>query len=142
MVDNCSTTARLGSRKWLVITHTLTHLLTHLLTHSLTYLFTHLLTHSLTHSLTYSLTYLFTHSLTCLLTHLLTHLLISRAPRFDYILEQLAYPAIDAKKSPDSSLINNFLTNKVHKAVDECCTMRPSVDISLFAESTMLERTY
>jgi ketol-acid reductoisomerase len=80
MVDNCSTTARLGSRKW--------------------------------------------------------------APRFDYILEQLAYPAIDAKKSPDSSLINNFLTNKVHKAVDECCTMRPSVDISLFAESTMLERTY
>ena len=78
MVDNCSTTARLGSRKW--------------------------------------------------------------APRFDYILEQLAYPALDADGSPDSKLMSDFLTNTVHAAVDACCQMRPSVDISLFAESTMLER--
>jgi ketol-acid reductoisomerase len=78
MVDNCSYTARLGSRKW--------------------------------------------------------------APRFDYILEQLAYPALDADKPADQGLINDFVTNTVHPAVDECCKMRPSVDISLFAESTMLER--
>jgi len=77
MVDNCSTTARLGSRKW--------------------------------------------------------------APRFDYILEQLAYPAIDAG-SATNKYIEDFKNHKVHGAVIECCKMRPSVDISLFAKSTMLER--
>eukprot|EP01036_Dinobryon_divergens_P022487 gene22487-30748_t len=79
MVDNCSTTARLGSRKW--------------------------------------------------------------APRFDYILEQLAYTALDAGAPVNSDLLEAFKTNSVHAAVDACCQMRPSVDISLFAESTMLERT-
>jgi len=79
MVDNCSTTARLGSRKW--------------------------------------------------------------APRFDYILEQLAYPAMDSNAPVNAKLIEDFKKNKVHDAVTECCKMRPSVDISLFAESTMLERT-
>lgn len=78
MVDNCSTTARLGSRKW--------------------------------------------------------------APRFDYILEQVAYPALDAKKPVDAKLIEAFKKNSVHAAVVECCKLRPTVDISLFAESTMLER--
>ena len=78
MVDNCSTTARLGSRKW--------------------------------------------------------------APRFDYILEQLAYPALDKDVPVNQELINNFKTNSVHDAVIECCKLRPSVDISLFAESTMVER--
>ena len=80
MVDNCSTTARLGSRKW--------------------------------------------------------------APRFDYILEQLAYPALDKNLPVNSKLIEDFKNNKVHAAVDACCQMRPSVDISLFAESSMIERTY
>lgn len=79
MVDNCSRTARLGSRKW--------------------------------------------------------------APRFDYILEQLAYPALDANAAVDKKLIEEFKSNTVHDAVTECCKMRPSVDISLFAESSMLERT-
>lgn len=79
MVDNCSTTARLGSRKW--------------------------------------------------------------APRFDYILEQLAYPALDANAPVNKDLIEAFKSNSVHNAVDACCLMRPSVDISLFAESSMLERT-
>lgn len=79
MVDNCSRTARLGSRKW--------------------------------------------------------------APRFDYILEQLAYPALDADAPVNEQLIEFFKGNTVHAAVTECCKMRPSVDISLFAESTMLERT-
>lgn len=76
MVDNCSVTARLGSRKW--------------------------------------------------------------APRFDYILEQNAYPELNA--AVDATLIENFVNNKVHNAVDACCLMRPSVDISLFAETSMLER--
>lgn len=78
MVDNCSTTARLGSRKW--------------------------------------------------------------APRFDYILEQLAYPALDNNTPVNNDLIQAFKSNPVHPAVDACCQMRPSVDISLFAESTMIER--
>lgn len=78
MVDNCSTTARLGSRKW--------------------------------------------------------------APRFDYILEQIAYPALNDGAAVDKKLIDDFTNHKVHAAVLECCKMRPSVDISLFAESTMLER--
>lgn len=55
MVDNCSTTARLGSRKW--------------------------------------------------------------APRFDYILEQLAYTAIDEGAAVDEKLITEFLENPVHDAV-------------------------
>lgn len=79
MVDNCSTTARLGSRKW--------------------------------------------------------------ASRFDYILEQLAYPALDANAPVKSEIIENFKSNRVHDSVIACSKMRPSVDISLFAESTMLERT-
>ena len=76
MIDNCSTTARLGARKW--------------------------------------------------------------APRFDYILEQVAYPNID--NAPNADLIEKFKKNPVHEAVLACCEMRPSVDISLFAESTVMER--
>jgi ketol-acid reductoisomerase len=78
MVDNCSRTARLGSRKW--------------------------------------------------------------APRFDYILEQLAYPAIDNKAPVKKDLLEAFLSNSVHNAVDACLQMRPSVDISIFADSTVMER--
>lgn len=63
------------------------------------------------------------------------------APRFDYILEQLAYPALDSNAPVSTELIEAFKNNNVHAAVDACCQMRPSVDISLFAESTMLERT-
>lgn len=55
MVDNCSITARLGSRKW--------------------------------------------------------------APRFDYILEQLAYTAIDEGAAVDEALIQKFLENPVHDAI-------------------------
>jgi len=63
------------------------------------------------------------------------------APRFDYILEQLAYPALDSDVAAQTALLEAFKANPVHAAVDACCRMRPSVDISLFAESTMLERT-
>lgn len=69
MVDNCSTTARLGSRKW--------------------------------------------------------------APRFDYLLSQLAYTAVDAGKQPDPSIIQAFVDHPVHSAVGTLLQYRPSVDISV-----------
>lgn len=69
MVDNCSTTARLGSRKW--------------------------------------------------------------APRFDYILSQLAYPRIDSGEKPDGGLITKFINHPVHESVKVLAKLRPSVDIFL-----------
>jgi ketol-acid reductoisomerase len=69
MVDNCSTTARLGSRKW--------------------------------------------------------------APRFDYILEQLAFTAIDEGKPGDAKLIEQFKKNPIHDVLAVCAELRPSVDISV-----------
>ncbi len=58
MVDNCSYTARLGSRKW--------------------------------------------------------------APRFDYILEQQAYVAIDNHEKLDEDSVNDFLNDPVHKVWSIC----------------------
>jgi len=69
MVDNCSTTARLGARKW--------------------------------------------------------------APRFDYLLSQQAIPALDRLSAPDTALIDAFKTHRIHQAITECATLRPSVDISV-----------
>jgi ketol-acid reductoisomerase len=69
MVDNCSTTARLGSRKW--------------------------------------------------------------APRFDYILEQLAFTAVDTGKPSDAKLIEQFKGNPIHDVLAVCAELRPSVDISV-----------
>lgn len=72
MVDNCSTTARLGSRKW--------------------------------------------------------------APRFDYNLEQQAYSAIDKEVPVDEEIIQKFLKDEVHGALEVCASLRPSVDISVSME--------
>jgi ketol-acid reductoisomerase len=69
MVDNCSTTARLGSRKW--------------------------------------------------------------APRFDYLLTQLAFTAIDEAKAGDGKLIADFKANPIHDVLAVCAELRPSVDISV-----------
>jgi len=69
MVDNCSTTARLGSRKW--------------------------------------------------------------APRFDYLLTQIAYVSIDEGRAGDASLITALKSNAIHKVMSVCCELRPSVDISV-----------
>ncbi|KAL3160439.1 hypothetical protein ABBQ32_010759 [Trebouxia sp. C0010 RCD-2024] len=74
MVDNCSYTARLGSRKW--------------------------------------------------------------APRFDYILEQQAYVAIDNHEKLDEDCVNDFLNDPVHKALAKCSEMRPPVDISIGGEGS------
>jgi ketol-acid reductoisomerase len=67
MVDNCSTTARLGARKW--------------------------------------------------------------APRFDYLLTQLAYPAIDAKHELDRAPFARFENHPIHDVLRTCAQLRPSVDI-------------
>jgi ketol-acid reductoisomerase len=61
------------------------------------------------------------------------------APRFDYILEQLAYTAVDNGKPVDQTLLKAFEEHPVHAAVEECCKLRPPVDISLFAETTTKE---
>lgn len=78
MVDNCSRTARLGSRKW--------------------------------------------------------------APRFDYLLEQQAFTNVDNEDLDTDTLINEFLNNPVHDAVDVCRSLRPSVDISCEAPSSVKEK--
>jgi ketol-acid reductoisomerase len=67
MVDNCSTTARLGSRKW--------------------------------------------------------------APRFDYLLTQVAFPAIDDQAALDTTLVKAFEDHPIHEVLRICGDMRPSVDI-------------
>jgi ketol-acid reductoisomerase len=69
MVDNCSTTARLGSRKW--------------------------------------------------------------APRFDYILTQQAYVAIDSNQKLDTSLVDAFKKHSIHAVLRTVGEMRPAVDISV-----------
>ncbi|GLC42729.1 hypothetical protein PLESTB_001132300 [Pleodorina starrii] len=74
MVDNCSYTARLGSRKW--------------------------------------------------------------APRFDYIIEQQAFVAVDAGTPTDSEVMAEFLAHPVHRALATCSSMRPSVDISVGGDSS------
>jgi ketol-acid reductoisomerase len=67
MVDNCSTTARLGSRKW--------------------------------------------------------------APRFDYVLTEQSYVAIDDKQPLDESTVAAFEDHEIHHVLEECAKLRPSVDI-------------
>ena len=67
MVDNCSTTARLGSRKW--------------------------------------------------------------APRFDYVLTEQSYVAIDDKDKVDTRLVDSFKEHRIHQVLAECAKLRPSVDI-------------
>lgn len=69
MIDNCSTTARLGARKW--------------------------------------------------------------ASRFDYILTQQSFPALDEGAQVDEELFDNFVNNDIHAVFDVCAELRPSVDISL-----------
>jgi len=67
MVDNCSVTARLGSRKW--------------------------------------------------------------APRFDYLLEQVAYPALDGHGSLDMAPFEAFEGHTIHEVLKTCGNLRPAVDI-------------
>jgi len=61
------------------------------------------------------------------------------APRFDYILDQLAYTAVDNGKPVSEDLIAAFENHKVHAAVEECCKLRPTVDISVGSDSSTKE---
>jgi len=61
------------------------------------------------------------------------------APRFDYLLAQLAYTAVDNGVPVNEQLISDFENHSVHQAVEECCKLRPPVDISLFAETSTKE---
>ncbi len=70
MVDNCSTTARLGARKW--------------------------------------------------------------APRFDYIIEQQAFTAVDDGEALDESIFDDFMNSDIHEVLAVCAELRPAVDISVF----------
>jgi ketol-acid reductoisomerase len=67
MIDNCSTTARLGARKW--------------------------------------------------------------APRFDYLITQLGFTAIDDHAAGDDKLIVAFKNHAIHQVLAECAKLRPAVDI-------------
>ncbi|MBX7112470.1 MAG: ketol-acid reductoisomerase [Dehalococcoidia bacterium] len=67
MVDNCSTTARLGSRKW--------------------------------------------------------------APRFDYVLTEQSYVALDEQQPLQRDLVDQFKDHEIHHVLAECAKLRPSVDI-------------
>jgi ketol-acid reductoisomerase len=69
MIDNCSTTARLGARKW--------------------------------------------------------------APRFDYILRQQAFTALDGNAPMNWELMESFRDHPIHNVLKVVGEMRPSVDISL-----------
>jgi ketol-acid reductoisomerase len=69
MIDNCSTTARLGARKW--------------------------------------------------------------APRFDYLIDQVGYVALDQNQPLDKSLIERFKSHVIHPVLAEVGKMRPAVDIAV-----------
>jgi ketol-acid reductoisomerase len=69
MVDNCSTTARLGTRKW--------------------------------------------------------------GPRFQAMLEQVAFPSIAPRDSTPDAPPENFLTHPVHEVLHRLSEMRPAVDIAV-----------
>ena len=69
MVDNCSTTARLGTRKW--------------------------------------------------------------GPRFQAMLEQVAFPSLAAKDETPDAPPENFLTHPVHEVLHQLGEMRPAVDIAV-----------
>src|SRR5713101_2582655 len=69
MVDNCSTTARLGSRKW--------------------------------------------------------------APRFDYLLTEQSYVAIDRGDPADAPLVSEFTSHPIHSVLAACARLRPSLDIAV-----------
>ncbi len=53
------------------------------------------------------------------------------APRFDYMISQQTIPLLDELASPNSELIALFKSHRIHQAIAECATLRPSVDISV-----------
>ena len=53
------------------------------------------------------------------------------APRFDYLLTQVAYVNLDEGKAGDAKLVDAFKRNVIHDVLAVCAELRPSVDISV-----------
>lgn len=53
------------------------------------------------------------------------------APRFDYLLSQLALPALDRGAATNEGLMQDFLNHGVHRALSVAAELRPTVDIAL-----------
>ena len=53
------------------------------------------------------------------------------ASRFDYILTQLAYTAIDEDRVDDEAPFDAFETSRIHEVLAICAELRPSVDIAV-----------
>jgi ketol-acid reductoisomerase len=53
------------------------------------------------------------------------------APRFDYLIDQIGYVALDDKQKLDSALVEKFKSHVIHPVLAEVGKMRPSVDISV-----------
>ena len=53
------------------------------------------------------------------------------APRFDYILKQQAFTALDGNEPMNWKLMDEFKSHPIHKVLAIVGEMRPSVDISL-----------
>src|SRR5688572_3872271 len=51
------------------------------------------------------------------------------APRFDYLIDQIGYVALDSNAKLDNSLIEKFKSHVIHPVLAEVGKMRPSVDI-------------
>jgi len=53
------------------------------------------------------------------------------APRFDYILTQRAYAALDAGAPADAERIAAFEEHEIHAALTACASLRPPVEIAV-----------
>jgi ketol-acid reductoisomerase len=51
------------------------------------------------------------------------------APRFDYLLTQQAFPAIDGDEPVDTTPFESFAGHPIHEVLRVCAGLRPSVDI-------------
>ena len=58
------------------------------------------------------------------------------ASRFDYILKQQTFPAVDGKAVGDSAPFDAFMTSDIHEVLQVCSALRPSVDISVVPTSS------
>ncbi len=54
------------------------------------------------------------------------------ASRFDYILCQQAFTALDSKTQPNEELFNQFLFSDIHQVLSASAQLRPPVSISVF----------
>ena len=53
------------------------------------------------------------------------------ASRFDYILKQQAFSAMDGNQPLNWALVDDFKSHPIHNVLNVVGEMRPSVDISL-----------